>query len=192
MFDLWRPAFTRNQKKIPSLFLEQLRLQLSRMMDMHFGGVYDPESTLKIFGKGIAINPLLTSTINGIITRRGSARFPNRIERLTITTGNVTARSSGVLSDLIIVDATGSTADRELTVDVTAASEEGELVYISVDPAATFDTRIKTTGVAGSLFVFGSGLYIGDDPEWCALWFDPLRTGTNPDGEWALLAHGAT
>lgn len=193
MFRLWRPSFTEDLTTIPSAFLDQLRLQLSRMVDARFGGVSSPTYPIDIKGKGLSVNPLYARNISGIITRRGTARFPLRIERITITVADVSARASGTLSDIIVADAAGQTANRTLTVDVTPSNSEGEIIFITVEPSVAFSTRVDSLGGgANPLMLFGAGAFPGTDPEWCALWFDPLRTGSNPDGEWALLAHGAT
>ena len=192
MFELWRLPFTRTMSVVPSAFLERVRAHLARMVDMNRGGVVEPASAINILGAGMSVNPLLTSQVDGIITRRGSARFPMRVESLAPTTANVTARNASP-TDIAIVDATGQTAVRSVIVNVTANTEEGEIFIISATPDATFDTLIDSSGGGSNpLFSFGAGTYTNTDPEWVALWFDPQRNGTNANGEWAVLAHGAT
>lgn len=189
MFELWRPTFTDEHRVVPSAFMERCRVYLARMMDGRFGGTYSPSAPITIHGEGLHVNPLKQSTIEGVMRSRGTARFPTRHGSYAPVGANIDIRD-GTLFDTIAIDATGQTNDRVCTLDVQAASKTGETCFIYVEPHATYDTKIRTLSVATPLITFGSGAHAGYDPEWCAVWFDETRTGTNADGEWALLAHG--
>jgi len=188
MFELWRAVFTRDQRVIPSRFLEKLRSEMARALDGRLGGVYKPLALIKLLGAGLSINPLVSAVVTGLWTRRGTARYPMRVERTAPTTGDETVRGAA-LSDIIEIDGSGQTGARDVIVTVTSSGLLGEVVMLVLDPPhGSHPLDIITQGVVAPLITLGGG--VGADPEWVALWFDPTRTGTNADGEWAVLARG--
>lgn len=188
-FPLWPSPFRGNETRLRAEFLSLIKAVLPRSLDGAKGGDIAPSSPLEFAGAGLWAY-LWDLTLSALWTLGGDAQDLWRVKRQALTTGNVTLRTSDLsLFDVLLLDATGETAIREATLGVTAETMMGEIVWVVLDPSGTFTTRLNSQGGGGNPFLtFGNGP--GVNPEWALCMFDDTITGTNPEGEWVLIAHG--
>lgn len=185
MFQLWRSVFTEG-RIIPSAFLEKVRRELARAVDTENGGIVAPTSPIKIFGQGLSINPLTSVVQAGLLTALGTAQLPARVSRLAPVGSNLAVHDPPY--DVYLVEGSGMTAARSITLDVSADTVEGEIVLFAayeIDEILTIESEGATTN--NPLFSMPGG---GAAFNWVALWFDPTLDGDNALGEWAVAAHG--
>jgi len=191
-FPLWPDRFRHNSGTVVAAFLNKINREIEDAIDAAGGGAYSPANVLHILGAGLTAY-LNNITLTGVLSWGTQARDQQRIKRVTVTTGDVTVRDvSTDLFDHLIVDGSGQDAPHAVVVDVDNAIT-GEILFITLDPPhASNALDINSEGKSANPLITlnTSG---GFDPEWVALWFDGTRTtGGNADGEWAVLAHGAT
>lgn len=129
-------------------------------------------------------------TMAGILKLAVGARREYRVERATVTTGDVEVRKPGDLSDSIWVTNTGADGPHAVIVQVEAATRTGERVRVSF--IAPHGTHVVDVVSEGASDVYNSDPTPTLTPDWVDLEFDETLTGSNPNGEWIVVGHGRT
>ncbi len=106
----------------------------------------------------------------------------SRVEHAAPTTADINVRATPV--ETIIIDGTGLTADRVITVEVTGNEIDGERCRIAWEAHhGSFSVAIHSeAGGANPVFQEDNTPTLGND--WCDLMWD------EPSGDWILIGHG--
>lgn len=189
MFPLWPKRFRNNRETVPALFWNKVNRELHAALDGVGGGAIAPLNRLRFLGAGLWAN-LYDLTVTGGWSSTAAAISKLRVLAQALTTSDVTARTAGSFVDLISVDGSGQTANRTITLKVTSAMIEGELVLVTLTTAhASHTVPVASEGATTNNPVFT----LADEttnPAWVLLMLDKTMTSDNALGEWRPVAHG--